>query len=405
MNAVIEPKQDLIQIDPLILRTTPAAIVGNFDEVEAIIKADVAGKMLLVTPETTKTGKDQAAEFRKNSKTLASSWKSHKDTLMADVNAADKDIKKICAVWDDGAREISDQVAKIEQETKDLCLNLLVEERLSKWEEFGVTPEFCTTTIDDLALLGSINKGKLTKGAKTEVERRCKLDRSQQDKVASRLVELENRCMKADINPPFTRKNIEHFIFLDDMPFYTQLDRLINNEIDRKAGAERLMRERIEKEQADKTQRMIDDALAKQKAEDEAKQRDAAAVLKKQRQDEDNRVALESAEKAREQVNSLALECAESTRRTVEELKAEDQKIIAKMAQEDFDATLRTVQQPDPGALVTLKVTVLTKTEFEFSTKASADHGKIKDYFRKKVVDGGTPEEDIYEVMIEMVNP
>lgn len=376
MSAVLELplENQIIKIEPLVIESVPVVIKGNFAEVEALIKQDVADKMLLVTPETTKTGKDQAAEFRRNAKNLAANWKLHKEYLTQGVLDADQDVKRICKVWDDGAKEISNQVDKIEQETKDTCTILLLAFRNACWDELGVETDYRKASIDDLVKLGSLTpKGELTKGAKAEVENRCKLDLAQQEKIASRLMDLENRCLKAEINPPLSRASVASFLHSEDAHFYTLLDNLVNAEIERKAEAERLMKARLEAE----NQRKLDEAL-------------------KAQQLEANRIATEAARK------EAAERQAEGIRRA-QELKAQEeaQKPVEQPAppQNDYPGE-QIVAQVDAGMLVNFNVEVMVAHKYTFRSKLNTDHGKIKAHFRDKVIATGVDPGCITEVFV-----
>lgn len=309
-----------IIVSTLKISVLPAVISANWEQAEADIKKKIEDKMFLITPETIQSGKDDAAGFRKEDAQLAKDWKTVDELINGDYNKAVSWVKKFRKMYLDGATKISDQVNKIQQETKDLCLSLLVEERLRQWEIMGVTSEFCNANIEDLALLGSINNGKLTKSAKGQVETRCKMDKAEQEKINARLLGLEVRCLKADINPPFKRANIESFLHSSDEMFNKMLDAIINSEIDRKAEAERRMKEKLEREQAAENQRKIDEALAAQQAE---ANRLAKIDADKQREIE--------AEAFREKANAVSLELSQSTRRTVVEIKAEE-KLKAQLA-------------------------------------------------------------------------
>jgi Protein of unknown function (DUF1351) len=354
--------KQLISIESFRITATNSAVSANFGEMRQVIIKTIADHKSLVTPETIQGGKTLAADFRKTSKALMAAWKEKRAVSIADVLKADDEVKSLCKLLDEGADEISDQVKAIEAETKELCADLLKQELLSQWETLGVENEFRKSSFIDMALLGNINKDKLTKGAKTEIATRASLDKAMQDKIASRLNELELRCLKNDIVPSLSRSNVEHFLFADD--FSARLDSIISAEISRKAEAERRMREKLEAEK----QKAIDDALKAQQAEanrlaklDAEKQR----AIEAEQRAESERLAKEEAEKVRrEQINALALELSESTKRTVEEIKPEE---------------TNQTPVPTPDDAVTYTITALVN--FKIQSKPNADIEKMKNYF------------------------
>lgn len=401
MSAVLELplENQVIKIDPLMIQSVPVVIKGNFAEVEALIKKDVADKMLLVTPETTKTGKDQAAEFRKNSKNLAANWKVHKEYLTQGVLDADKDVKRICKVWEDGAEEIAEQVKKIEQETKDICTELLVRFRVACWDELGVETEYMKASIEDLIKLGSMTpKGDLTKGAKTEVENRCKLDKAQQDKIASRLNELELRCLQNDIVPPLSRASVESFLY--EYNFSERLESIISAEVARKAEAEMRMKERLEAE----NQRKLDEALKAQQAEANRIAMEAARKEASERQAEGIRRAQEL--KALEDAKNLNAAQVMEKRRQDEGNQNAAQALaveLSKFTSEPEYPGEQIINPVDADMLVNFKVEVMVAHPFMFRSKSGTDRRKIREHFMGKVVAMGVDASLIRDVCVEVI--
>jgi hypothetical protein len=437
MSAVLELplENQIIKIGHLVIESSPVVVKGNFPEALAMIKKDVADNILLVTPETTSTCKDQIAEFRKDARDLTASWKAHEKYLNKDVLDAAQHVKLICQVLTDGAEEMSAQVKKIEQETMDICTELLVRFRVACWDELGVETEYMKASIEDLIKLGSMTpKGDLTKGAKTEVETRCKLDKAQQERVASRLMALENLCLKADINPPLTRASIDHFLHTDDPVFYSKLDIVVLAEQSRKAEAERIMKERLEAE----NQRKLEEALKAQQAEanriameaarkeaserqaegirraqelkalEDAKNLNAAQVMEKRRQDEGNQNAAQA----------LAVELSKFTSEPeypgeqlvnpvdAEEIKARINHIRemdARYPEQENKDLIQELKKQLAGAdkLVTFQVEVMVAYKFMFRSKMSTPHSKIKEHFKGKVVAMGVDASLIRDVYVE----
>jgi len=348
MNAVIEPKQELISINSFMIDATPAVVSANFGEMHNLISQIIKDKNALVTPETIQPAKTLCADFRKTSKALMAAWREKRTLSIADVLKADDEVKAICGLLEDGATNISEQVKKIEQEAKDLCLNLLAQERLLTWNQLGVTAEFCKATIDDLIKLGSLTpKGELTKAVKTEVENRCKQDKAQQDKIASRLMELENRCLKAEIIPPLSPASIASFLHADDVVFYGNLDKVVNAEIDRKVEAENRLKAKLEAERR-------------------------AQELKE----------LEQQQKPVVQNNPIIPEAKQP---------------VAEKSEEPIYPGPGLVH-PEQQVRYTVNVTYKHTEAFQFMTKVGTSVAKIENYFRNKVISQGVDEGDIFSV-------
>ena len=381
-----EPKTELglISIDFFRINSTPAVVSANFGEMRNRIVQLLEDKKSLVVPENIQQSKVLIADFRKTSKALVAAWKERRELSIADVLQADKDVKELCKLLEDGAGNISEQVKAIEQETKDLCLNLLVQERLLTWAQLGVASEFCKATVDDLVKLGSVtSKGCLTKAAITEIENRCKQDKAQQDKIASRLMELENRCLRAEILPPLSPASIASFLHADDAVFFGNLDKIVNAEIDRKAEAEERLRRKLEAEK----QQAIDDALREQQAEanrlaNEQAQKEAGARHEAERKAAQERDAIEAAQRA-----------------VPDEKIAEAKRAVAGRA-EETERPPPAMVEPENQADYTVNVTYRRTEAFLFRTKTGTSEDKIKNYFRNKVVAQGVAEDDILVVEI-----
>lgn len=243
----------------------PAQLSANFIELEARLDALLDKDRVVVTLENLQDQKKRnaslnklAAEVKDKVNEVIAAASIHIDPFKANGKRL---VDKILAV----RAEADEQVKAFEQATKDACLALLLEELNIQWALQSITNEFRKADISGLVKLTAMtDAGNLTKATLAEVENRAKQDKAQQILVESRLMALENKCLKADINPPLSRASVEAFLF--DDRFETRLDALIAAEVARKAEAEDRMRKKLEAEK----QRDIDAALARQKAELEA---------------------------------------------------------------------------------------------------------------------------------------
>jgi hypothetical protein len=282
--------QELITIDSFRINATNAVVSANFSEMRGLIAQVVENHLSLVTPETIGDSKALIADFRKTSKALAAAWKEKRIVAITDIMAADAQVKELCALLDDGANDMAEQVKKLEEEVKQACLSMLLSLREALWREKAVRNEFCTATVDDLVKLGSLNtkRDDLTKAAKEAVLMRVNADLANQTKIDGRLTKVEAECLKADITP-FSMAAVVHFLYADD--FDTHLKALIDAEIARRVAAEEKLRAKLEAEK----QREIDAALKAQQAEADRLAREAAAKLA---QDAAQKVVQEAAAEA-----------------------------------------------------------------------------------------------------------
>jgi hypothetical protein len=164
----------------------------------------------------------------------------------------------------------------------------LAETLVSAWDELGVKPEFRKGDVEPMVKMGAITEtGKLTQKANGAVRTIANGNLAEQNRIAQRHMLIENRCLRADINPPLSHLHFgELFFTADDETFNSKLEALVDEEITRRAE----MAERIKKQQEADTQRRIDDALKQQQDEAERKQkekddRDAQAKWEEQQRE------------------------------------------------------------------------------------------------------------------------
>ena len=105
--------------------------------------------------------------------------------------------------------------------------------------------------------------GVLTKGAQTFVKAIADGEKLLQQRFDSRVMAIENRCLRAGINPPLTVEGFGNEIYLEDDAFNAALDRKVAAELERYEETKKL----IEKQNAADNQKKIDDALKLQQAE------------------------------------------------------------------------------------------------------------------------------------------
>lgn len=295
---------DLITLDSFKIEITPAVVTANFAEMRGLVDKTVNEHKALVTEETIPDCKSLIANFRKTAKALGDSWKLQRLDATRELMASDEEVKAMCMLLEQAAKDMADQVKAFEDETKAICQNMLSAYLDDCWENQGVQPEFRKASIDDLVKLGSLNTKRtdLSNSAKQAVKDRVAADLALQTQTQARLIFLENACLKNDITP-LTRASVEQVLFASDTFFYAQVDNLIAAELNRKADAEERLRKKLAAEQ----EKAIADALARQKAEDEAKQRDATREMERHKQEEANRLAAEKVKEIQQNQGAVGL--------------------------------------------------------------------------------------------------
>lgn len=163
-------------------------------------------------------------------------------------------------------QRLIDQFAEKRLEKIAEITETLTKELLLRRIEKGVKEEFFSTA--DLSpvikLTGTMTDGgALTKKAKDFISAIAANDLAEQNRIEGRYLILENRCLRADINPPLTKAHFGTVFYASDEFFNEKLEELIATEVERRAE----MEARIIKQQEAQKQRELDAALKAQQAE------------------------------------------------------------------------------------------------------------------------------------------
>ena len=379
MSAVLQEKQQTkeLSIDLLRVQSTPAVLVGNFIELNAWIDNKLSTNLTVITDETLKSEKKVVAELRALAREIDGKAKEVEAMVSGDILQFRDNMKALKGKVLTVADEKAEQVRHIEEKAKRQCHDLLANVLYGGWEAAKLAPEFQKATIDDLVKLTSLTAtGSLTKSAIAAVEARVQQDVALKNRTQSRLMAMENQCLRADINPPLSRANVEAFLFSDDDLLYqSKLDMLVNVEIERKAEAERRMRASLEAEK----QREINAALAAQQAEA-------------------NRVAQELAFNDARLRHELERHAAQAELPPKQETPVTEAKQPVAEKSEEPAYPGPGLVHPEQQLDYTVNVTYRRTETFLFRTKAGTSEAKIKNYFRNKVIASGIAEEDIYGV-------
>ena len=161
---------------------------------------------------------------------------------------------------------------------------ILNEYLLLQYEVFIIQNEFKTLNVDDLAMKSNFtDKNNLTASTKSTIDSKIQAILLLQNKVAMRLVELENKCLKAGLISSLERRHIENFIKSDDETYNKHLNILFENELKRQNEIileQERKQAQILLEQKKEQERILAEQERKHKAEIEAMQTKEADPVK-----------------------------------------------------------------------------------------------------------------------------
>lgn len=179
-------------------------------------------------------------------------------------------------------------------------------------------------------------KDAVSAPAKRIIDEIVSLNSSQQMLIDGRIIEIENKCLRAEINPPFSKEYLGDALFSDDEFFNQKLSELIGLELKRRAEHE----ERIKKQAEATKQAEIDAALKAQQIEADKIARDKA-------QQAQEKAVNEATHRANEQkkLNQLNQEQApEATAKAYQEPAREPEKAPAAIPQNGKHAVRMTIE-------------------------------------------------------------
>lgn len=260
--AVVEPKSlnEILSISD----ECPADFYKNPAYLEQVKTAKELAKTLVhnIDEQGRADSKKDSAAIRKYVKTIdgfrlnvfrsvTSKVQSWCDSLTAET----KELKSI-------ADEIDAKFKKMEQEKLDSIAAMLADELIEARNKLVIKPEFWSSPdLKPMIKLTTLTgTGNLTSKAKEFIKAIADGELVQQTKIEARVMTLENRCLRADINPPLTAISLGNDLYGTDEEFNAKVDKLISAEIERKAE----MEERIKKQLAQENQQKLDAAMAGQ---------------------------------------------------------------------------------------------------------------------------------------------
>lgn len=209
----------------------------------------------IIDEDGVKFAKEKARELNRIANRLDTLRKEKVKEISAPIAEFDSAAKSICNDIKKARRGLLEQVEKFEAETRRRLRDLLESELESLWEVHGVEKEFRKATFEDLVIVSNLTKGgRLTKRASDRLKDRVLTDRAVQDKINSRLLELDGICLKAGLKAPLARCNIEHFLFTEDDTYKAKLKELISAELSRQRELETRLNARTEAKEIQETE-------------------------------------------------------------------------------------------------------------------------------------------------------
>lgn len=202
---------------------------------------------------------DNFKDMKTSSQFLGKVAKQISDFRIAKVKEETKDIKQ----FEDSLKSFTNMF-KEKQETIKSGLNVFEEQTRQKVnkvckeyfntfaDEVGLREEFRNVNLDDMTQTGFATATfKISAKGKAEVERRVNIQLTLQTKVGNRLLNLENECLKANIEP-LTTQHIQGFLHASDEEYQAQLQNLIQSEVKRNEVIQLREKEKAEKQAKEK---------------------------------------------------------------------------------------------------------------------------------------------------------
>lgn len=220
------------------VRTTPAIVEVNFDELKASLAAELKKYDVLVSADAIPEARKLMADLNKTKKAIADARKAEVAKASEPIKQFDDQMKQLEVMCAEGRSKLETQVKNYEAEQAQIAEGLLDGLRHQLWMAENVADEFKSAEYDDLVRAASLTAtGKLTKKAIDTLDERVKQDKANQTRTESRLLELENRSFKAGLAAPLTRDHVAAFLFAPDEVYNREVERIIRAEIQREEMA------------------------------------------------------------------------------------------------------------------------------------------------------------------------
>lgn len=406
MNAILKDQDQSVE-NQLVVITDKLSSVDFYTKTDDVVEelkkhVDIVNSINFEVTENGKRNlKEYLADERKSHKLVDSFRKDGYASLTAAAKIKHDAIFEQIKAWTDALNAKPAQFEEFEanqlSEIREKLISFLSKAR---GESNLLRDEFISDSslfIEKLKKLSAVTpNGALTGATKELLKGFVDAELAKQFTHDSRILTIENRCLRADINPPLGKVHLGGDFWENDAIFEAKLDQLVSAEITRREEMAERIKIALKKQEQDK----IDAAIAKERAEAAKKQADEKAALDAKLKAEEE-AKNPTPEKLREQASNIADRAQHADRNSDmhREMK-EAEALIAKA--KELENAQEAVKMLDADGKKLVKVTAIfenneirehlhfklndavksskTTIEFEFSVR--------KDIPVQKVVDG-----------------
>ena len=262
-------------IDIQVNLTLPV-LSSNFDVIKNQLTEKLQKYDIDVTEETFLESEILIKEINKIIKNIDTKRKDVMSELKAPVEVFNQSCKELVSLCEEAKNNLILQGQAFQTKRLNGWKAILNQYLLLQYDAFRVQDEFKTLNVDDLAMKSNFtDKNNLTASTKNIIDSKIQAILLLQNKVAMRLVELENKCLKAGLISSLERRHIENFIKSDDETYNKHLNILFENELKRQNEIileQERKQAQILLEQKKEQERILAEQERKHKAEIEAMQ-------------------------------------------------------------------------------------------------------------------------------------
>jgi hypothetical protein len=235
-----------IQVD-----LTLPVLSSNFDVIKNQLTEKLQKYNIDVTEETFLESEILIKDINKIIKSIDTKRKDIMNELKAPAEVFNQSCKELVSLCEEAKSNLILQGQEFQTKRLNGWKLILNDYLLSQYVSFTIQDDFKTLNVDDLAMKSNFtDKNNLTSSVKNIIDSRMQSVLSLQNKVAMRLVELENKCLKAGLKSMLERRHIENFIKTDDETYNKNLNNLFENELRRQKEIEDKIVLEQQKEQA-----------------------------------------------------------------------------------------------------------------------------------------------------------
>lgn len=278
MSTVLKPAEDTTDLSTVLVLATqmPADFRSNAKYKRDILSA-IQTTANLVYPQTDEGEKAMKADAAAINKFAAQFKRFTLDTVKRDTEEVTRwksEFQGLIYQLLQNRQSALDQFEEARLAKLAEIRSKIMDSLIASWDRYQVKPEYRQGDIEPLVKNSAITEsGNLTKKTTESIVVIVQGNLEKQNRTATRYMLIENRCLRADINPPLSHLHFgELFFTADDETFNAKLEALVDEEITRRTE----MEARIKKQQEVETQRRIDEALKQQQAEADLIARESA---------------------------------------------------------------------------------------------------------------------------------